>query len=149
MKRFVNFSPDPLANRNVNFQYAACSSQEKCKARAGGGSTGGGGEVDARWRRGGWRTRRRRLALAQITSSALPLAEMALVVADVAGGMKEAEAREAEATAERSWSARASRRRRDGTVRRWLRDLREVAEIGRTAGACRRFGRGSNCSGGT
>ena len=64
MKRFVNFSPDPLANRNVNFQYAACSSQEKCKARAGGGSTGGGGEVDARWRRGGWRTRRRRLALA-------------------------------------------------------------------------------------
>ena len=82
----------------------------------------------------------------------VPLAEMALVVADVARGMKEAEAREAEATAERSWSARASRRRRDGTVRRWLRDLRErwrSPEIGRTAGACRRFGRGSNCSGGT
>ena len=60
---------------------------------------------------------------------------MALVVADVAGGMKEAEAREAEATAERSWSARASRRRRDGTVRRWLRDLREVAEtLGRRLG---------------
>jgi hypothetical protein len=56
---------------------------------------------------------------------------MALVVADVAGGMKEAEAREAEATTERSWSARASRRRRDGTVRRCVtvRDLREVAEI--------------------
>ena len=73
---------------------------------------------------------------ANITRSALPLAEMALVVADVAGGMKEAEAREAEATTERSWSARASRRRRDGTVRRCVtvRDLREVAEIGRPLG---------------
>ena len=72
----------------------------------------------------------------------VPLAEMALVVADVAGGMKEAEAREAEATAERSWSARASRRRRDGTVRRWLRD-RSGRWRSEPPAHRRRFGRGS------